>query len=65
MIEDIKLSGIVTDNGQTFGQSAVKDTTDVSTLCGYFDMSMIYDLQLCQMGFPFRDQGLFPVYLVL
>jgi hypothetical protein len=32
MIEDIKLSGIITDNAQTSGQDVMKYTTDDSSL---------------------------------
>jgi len=46
VIEDIELTRIITDNNQAFGQAVIKQTTDESSLCGYFDMSMIDDLQL-------------------
>jgi hypothetical protein len=46
VIEDIELPCIITDNNQTFGEAVMKHATDKGTLCGYFDVSMINDLQL-------------------
>ncbi len=45
MIEDVKLSRIITDDDQALGDAVMEHTSKKGTLCGYLDMSMIDNSQ--------------------